>query len=152
MADFRAVRTPSFADVLDEALRLAAADAGGGAPAPTAAPAPFPYVPHPLLFARPLAAGTPRWPGLAEPPAPRPDHRLTDAQRQALHRLVDLGASLAANFTAAELRREYRQLAYRFHPDRHAEADMAERAALARSFAAATADYRLLRLVVEPRH
>lgn len=146
------MRAASFADVLDEALRLEMADAAGFAAAgPAPAPAP-PYVAHPFLFARPLTASAPHWLSPPDLPPVRPDHPLTDDQRQALERLIDLGASLAANFSAAELRREYRLLAYRFHPDRHAEAGDLERVGLARAFAAATADYRRLRLVVDPRH
>jgi hypothetical protein len=148
------VRAASFADVLDEALRLAVPDAGDFAGAGPATPPARPYVAHPFLFARPLTASMPRWLWLSQPETPpvRPDHPLTDHQRQALDRLVDLGASLAANFTAAELRREYRLLAFRYHPDRHAGAGELERTSLARAFAATTTDYRSLRAVVEPRH
>jgi hypothetical protein len=145
------VRAASFADVLDEALRLELADTGCAATGSAPATA-LPYVAHPFLFAQPLIATAPRWLSLQGQAPVRPDHALTDFQRQALDRLIDLGASLAANFTAAELRREYRLLAYRYHPDRHADAGEIERAGLARAFAAATADYRSLRAVVEPRH
>jgi DnaJ-class molecular chaperone len=57
-----------------------------------------------------------------------------------------------AGFTAEELRREYRQLALRFHPDRHADQSALEREQRARNFAEAADLYRCLRAVVAPRH
>lgn len=75
----------------------------------------------------------------------RPSVRLlTSEERRALDVLNALGAVLAEGFTAAELRRQYRLLARRIHPDRHPHAAADERVRLSRAFAAATDSYRLL--------
>lgn len=63
-----------------------------------------------------------------------------------------LGARLVPAFTASELRREYRQIARRIHPDRHPHATAAEHERLARQFSDATTAYRTLRATVEPTH
>lgn len=106
-----------------------------------------------FLFARPLTSPAPRWaPGGAATPATRRPHALTDVQRLALEGLVLLGAELTDAFTADDLRREYRRLARRYHPDGRADAGPLERAQMARSFAAAADDYRCLREVVATRH
>lgn len=72
---------------------------------------------------------------------------LTAQERRALDRLLLLGACLDEGFSAEELRREYRALALRLHPDRHASAPASDRAALAEAFARATASYRCLQAV-----
>jgi len=105
-----------------------------------------------FLFARPLTSAPPRWIGGEAPPPRRPPHPFTDVQRLAFERLVRLGADLADDFTAEDLRREYRQLARRYHPDGHAHCGALERAQLARCFVDAAEDYRCLREVVETRH
>lgn len=93
---------------------------------------------------------------VAEAPEPaevrRPVRTLSSVQQRALECLTALGARLVPDFTAAELRREYRQLARRVHPDRHPHASTEQHARLSREFSDATDAYRLLLGVVEPRH
>jgi hypothetical protein len=142
----------SFAQLLDDLL-------DGGAPAsftPPAAVAGSPFLftvrpPHPLLFFRIQSSGEAAVP--AEVHAlrsdmrrcsPRRAERLTDEERAALETLEALGVTLAPEFTAAELRRQYRLLARRIHPDRHPAAQPDERQRLSRAFAAATDSYRVL--------
>lgn len=142
--------------MLDEALARAARDAA-------AAPAPQPSGPAwawrsepPLgsafLFARPLTAATPRWTGGETRPPRRPAHVFTDVQRLAFERFVLLGADLTDDFSAEDLRREYRRLARRYHPDGYGDCSALEQAQRARSFVEAAEDYRCLREVVETRH
>lgn len=88
-------------------------------------------------------------PASAAVPPPRV---LTSEERQALTDLLALGAGLTEAFTATDLRREYRRLAFALHPDRHAQASPAERLRLGEAFARATAAYRRLLDVVHPRH
>lgn len=90
----------------------------------------------------------------AVPPisAPRTARVLTGAQQRAFDVLIAFQAKLTADFTAKDLRREYRLLALRLHPDRHQALTEAERALLSRRFADASASYRCLLLSVEPRH
>ena len=97
-----------------------------GAPVPPAAPAPA---------ARPRSTFVPS------------RRVLTVAEQRALDRLLLLGARLDDQFSADDLRREYRKLALRLHPDRHATAPAADRAVLAEAFARATASYRCLQAV-----
>lgn len=76
---------------------------------------------------------------------PRPARRLSAGQREALNSLRALGAvSLADDFSAADIKSAFRALARRYHPDRHPGLSDAERASLARSFAAACDAYRAL--------
>jgi len=78
-----------------------------------------------------------------EPPAPvKVD--LTVLERRAFDALNALGAGLDDSFTAATLRRAFRTLAHRYHPDRHPGSTAGERERLARFFAEATDHYRLL--------
>ena len=63
-----------------------------------------------------------------------------------------LGADLCDGFTADELRREFRELARRYHPDAHGDCCDLERAQLAQAFVEATEDYRCLCKVVWTRH
>ncbi len=106
----------------------------GGAPGRAAPGAPVPP-------ARPAPAAEPR---SAFVPARRV---LTVAEQRALDRLLLLGARLDDQFSADDLRREYRRLALRLHPDRHVTAPAADRATLAEAFARATASYRCLQAV-----
>ena len=142
------MRAPSFAHLLEEALRRTPAEP----PAPRAwSASPLPH-PATFLFSRPLTSAVPRWP---QPPVARPlrvRHALTPAQQAAVDRFAALGVSLAADFGADELRRAYRRLAQRYHPDRHAGADPGQRETLVRGFADAAAAYRCLRPLVDPRH
>jgi hypothetical protein len=66
--------------------------------------------------------------------------------RRALDQLRRCGAiDLGEDFTTDELRRAYRVLAKRYHPDRHPGATELERARLAEAFAEVTSAYRHLR-------
>jgi hypothetical protein len=145
---------PSFADVLDDMVRAAPAPDPG--PAPGGARRPAFGVPTALLFSRPLTSPTPRWPtaddGIRNAARPRPAHQLDADQRRAFDRLISMGSALPAGFTAEDLRDEYRRLARRFHPDRHARCTALERAQLARCFTEVADACRRLRPVVEPRH
>jgi hypothetical protein len=83
-------------------------------------------------------------------PAVTPPHRtsatrlLTAAQRDALNAMNELGAGLTPEFTTADLRRAFRSLARRCHPDARFDAGPAERARLTRVFAAMQDAYRCL--------
>ena len=88
---------------------------------------------------RPLATPAP------PPRLPRPARVLTAAQRAAVRQFVELGADLSDDFTDEELRRAFRALARRWHPDRHPGESPAEHARLARTFAAVMGAYRCLR-------
>jgi DnaJ-class molecular chaperone len=69
---------------------------------------------------------------------------LTVLEHKAFDALNALGADLDDAFTPETLRRAFRKLAHRYHPDRHSGSSAAERARLARLFAEATDHYRLL--------
>ena len=77
---------------------------------------------------------------------------LTDAQMRALETLRGLGAVLTDDFTAAELRREYRRLVRRVHPDSHPGSSRMEAERLSRQCAAATDSYQRLLASAESRH
>jgi DnaJ domain len=144
----------SFADVLDEALGRVAAEPGRTAvPSRTAwASRRAPQAATAFLFVRPLTAAAPRWPALAASGPRRPDHTFPSEERRAFNRLLDLGARLEANFSADDLRREYRRLAQLYHPDRHSGGSAVEQGSLGRTFADLTERYRCLRAFVEPSH
>lgn len=75
----------------------------------------------------------------------RPARRLSSRQRVALDCLRGFGAdALDESFTGPDLRTAFRALALRFHPDRHPEADEAERAYLSGAFGRITQAYRVL--------
>lgn len=155
-----------FADVLDDALNATAtrarwstgtAEANGK----TGTAGGFTLPPRdPFLFfslRRPTGAGTApacaAAPGRA--PAPAESRRwvrtLTRVQRHALETLNALGARLSSDFSLQELRREYRRLALRLHPDRHHDRNAAERERLSYAFGEATRHYReLLAAVAQP--
>ena len=89
-----------------------------------------------FTFERPLAAARPVAAAVAAPVAvelPRPAV-LTSLERRTLDDAPTLDA----------LRRAYRTLARRYHPDRHEGCGVAERDRLARLFAEATSHYRQL--------
>jgi len=144
--------------VLDEALARSVQERAHEPAASTASASSWAWRSEPplgsaFLFARPLTSAAPRRAaGAAQPRPRRPAHRLTDVQRAAFERMLLLGADLADDFTAEDLRREYRELARRYHPDGHARCGALEQAQLARSFAAAAEDYRILRELVDTRH
>ncbi len=147
----------TFADVLDDALGVTAGPAlpsSRGASTPTIQPVnPF------LFFTLPAAAGM-RGPyapapwkdtrnqAVAVAPEPaevrQPARSLTTAQQRALSLLTSCGARLTPDFTLQELRREYRQLARRIHPDRHNSCTPAERERLSRQFSELSDSYRNL--------
>lgn len=150
---------PDFRQILDEKLD----DAGFAWASRQEAPSAGTYRPGPrpvFLFgdlrsgftagpARPFAtSGASPWTpvyGAGPGAQTRPVRRLTPAQRQAVDALRALGADLLTDsFTDAEAKSAFRTLARRFHPDRHPGSSDAERARLARSFAAACAAYRTL--------
>lgn len=119
------------------------------APEPPASSA---SIPPEAASARPAQQAPPPHVTLPRPtPIVRARRVLTVKEQRALDRLLLLGARLDDHFSADELRREYRALALRLHPDRHAHAPVADRAVLAEAFARATASYRCLQAVHGPR-
>ena len=82
----------------------------------------------------------------------RAQRLLTDVQTLALETLRELGAALTADFTVVELRREYRRLVRRVHPDSHPGATRTETERLSRQFAAATDSYQRLLASAESSH
>jgi hypothetical protein len=75
-------------------------------------------------------------------PPPRP---LTPAQRVALDHLREAGAAnLDRSFTPDTLKQAFRQLALRYHPDRHPGCSEHERRRLAATFAGVHDAYRTL--------
>jgi hypothetical protein len=79
----------------------------------------------------------------------RPARCLTPSQQAAFDALRSLGAAtLASDFTDAELKRAFRELARTFHPDRHPGTTETERARLARAFASLCDAYRTLTTAV----
>lgn len=152
-ADSGQVRARSFTDVLDEALGRVDIEPSRVASPPRAwAAGSAPDAPAAFLFARPLTAAVARWPAVAAVAPRRPDHVFSEAERRAFNRLLDLGARLEANFSADDLRGEYRRLAQLYHPDRHRGGSDVEQGSLARTFAELTERYRRLRALVERRH
>jgi hypothetical protein len=113
-----------------------------GTPNVRSGAAPDPNHPHP-----PVPAGE-------VPPPPRPAAaskiRLTTLEARALAALNALGAELDT-LSPDSLRRAFRRLAQRYHPDRHPGSSAADTARLARQFAEATAHYRLLAAGLERR-
>jgi len=83
--------------------------------------------------------------GTTEPPTrPAATIQLTALEARAMAALNALGACLDDTISQDTLRRAFRRLARRYHPDRHPGIGGAETARLARLFADATAHYRLL--------
>jgi hypothetical protein len=69
---------------------------------------------------------------------------LNAGEKRALMALNALGADLGDDLSVATLRRAFRRLARRYHPDRHPGSSTAELERLARLFAEATGHYRVL--------
>ena len=65
-------------------------------------------------------------------------------EQQAFDTLAALGAGLSPSFTAIELRSAFRQLARRYHPDRHTGCSDDEKLRLGQAFARAREAYRVL--------
>lgn len=147
--------TATFAEVLDRTL--AAWPARAEAPPPVYASRVAPFLAtldghvvsiHATPYARrvaPAATGRPPATAPRPPRPPRPPREMTPAERDAARLMVELGADLPPDFTDDELRRAFRALARRWHPDRHPGATPAEHARLARTFTAVMTAYRCLR-------
>jgi hypothetical protein len=152
------VPAPSFAEVLDDALARARVHARRAVTWSAAAGAR--EAGDPFVFARPLSSGaawTRGYPQSAAPPPPPPrarveDRRLSVAEQHALAQLVTFGALLTESFSAGDLKREYRRLALRHHPDRRRAGAGQAVTDASTTFAAIAEAYRCLRRVVEPRH
>ena len=69
---------------------------------------------------------------------------LTPREQMALAALNDLGAGLDDRVSSEDVRRAFRRLAHRYHPDRHPGSSRAEQERLSRLFAEMTDHYRLL--------
>lgn len=71
--------------------------------------------------------------------------KLSARERHALNALNELGADLTfEHLSPSTLRRAFRRLAQRYHPDRHPHATADDQQRLARAFVEATAHYRVL--------
>jgi hypothetical protein len=143
----------AFGEILDRKLTDDVAVLGGIAGGPAAKMPVF----NPLFLkvgavpvfasgvSRPAACFAYAVQGVPAARAPRAPRRLAPGQQAALDCLRDLGAcTLPDDFTDAEAKRAFRLLARRYHPDRHPEADAAQRVHLAREFDRLTHAYRQL--------
>ena len=83
-------------------------------------------------------------------PTPAPKVKLGLRGMRALAGLNALGAGLDDTLTLNTLRRAFRQLAHRYHPDRHQGCSVAEQGQLARTLAEATEHYRVLVAAFRP--
>lgn len=143
------MRGQSFEEFLEEALR--AADEADGREQMWTRRLDAPVTSPLLIFATPVPPRRAPWAFTGEPRRRQP-HRLTVEQHAALESLTLLGADLPPGFTAEELRREYRRLARRYHPDGQQDGSALDRTQAARCFAQVVDAYRRLRLVVELAH
>ena len=84
-------------------------------------------------------------------PPPVPAIRLTRLEARAVEALNRMGAGLDDRVSLDTLRRAFRRLARRYHPDRHPGTSAVEQDRLARLFAEATDHYRLLAAALESR-
>ena len=118
---------------------------------------------HPFLFVEPrfffnatvyASLAGPAGARQTGPSVPAPDlfrpARPLVARREGALELGTLGADLPADFTAAELRRAFRALARRYHPDSRPGSSDATKTRLSRRFADLIEDYRRLRAALEP--
>jgi DnaJ-class molecular chaperone len=80
-----------------------------------------------------------------------PAIRLTRLEARALEALNRMGAGLDDRVSPDTLRRAFRRLARRYHPDRHPGTGPVDQDRLARLFAEATQHYRLLAAALESR-
>jgi hypothetical protein len=69
---------------------------------------------------------------------------LSPREQQAFDTLAALGAGLSPSFTSVELRSAFRQLARRYHPDRHTGCSDDEQSRLGQAFARARDAYHVL--------
>jgi hypothetical protein len=144
-----------FGDVLERALAAAAEGGRWAAPPerrPHAGPPPVPpfsFAAHPHPFLGVAARCRSRFPcaaygvpATAAPTRCRVPRQLSAAERRAANQLRRLGATgLDDDFSTADVKRAYRVLARRFHPDAHPDATDAERAYLADAFGRITTAY-----------
>jgi hypothetical protein len=79
-------------------------------------------------------------PGTGSPQVPT----LSLREQQAFDTLAALGAGLSPSFTSIELRSAFRQLARRYHPDRHIGCSDDDKSRLGHDFARARNAYRVL--------
>lgn len=155
---------PAFWDVLS--ARLGQVDApGAGMPRHEPAVSPFRATFDPglrfLLLGGGLVGSVPARSASGRPTTPgdglvdaspacggsRQRPRLNPRQRQALAFLRACGARLDEAFTEGQLKRAFRRLALRLHPDRHPAAPASERMRLASEFATVSDAYECLRSV-----
>jgi hypothetical protein len=156
----------AFGDVLDRVM-------GQSIPEPVARVSeawerPQAVAPNPFLFSRyavptfawvaPAAspAADLRFRSIAAPaatpvpsPEPRPLRALAPREQRALRQMIALGADLRPDFDAVELRRAFRILARRYHPDRHPDGTDEVKAGLSRTFAELAENHRCLLAVLE---
>jgi hypothetical protein len=93
-----------------------------------------------FFFEQPRAAAFAR----THVPAQEKRAKLSAREMQSLTALNALGADLGEDLPMIALRRAFRQLARRYHPDRHPGSSAAELQRLSRLFAEATEHYRVL--------
>lgn len=79
-------------------------------------------------------------------------HPLSAREREAFRHLAALGGDLGEAFTFDELRRAFRKLALRYHPDRHTGCGDHTRSQLAQTFAQARDAYQVLSAVFARVH
>ena len=94
----------------------------------------FAAAPRTAAPPRPIASEPPR-PSRVATHAVRPVPAFTPRQQAALDTLLRLGARIDRHFTGEQLRREFRTLAFQYHPDRHQRSSEHEQARMARLFA-----------------
>jgi len=153
-------RTVSFAQVLDETLAAASEPLNAGpmhrsyaaphvlgffdfsAPGRQPGAATVPSRAHSAASIWGLGADRPVSPQMSS--TPRVQRYLNTEERQALQDFATLGADLAPDFTDTELRAAFRDLARRYHPDRHPESDGAKKAYWSVLFARVHTAYRTL--------
>jgi hypothetical protein len=134
----------SFDELLDETLAASRFAQTGTLPRSYVAPQVLGFFDFSAPGRQPFAA--PRTWRPAPAPQPRRVPRLlTRSQHDALNELIALGAPLVRDFTDAELRTAFRDLARQFHPDRHPGCSGAEKTRLAGLFVRAHASYRVLK-------
>jgi hypothetical protein len=139
----------AFGEILDRKIGEVRRASAPPAPLPAALPTPL------FLFAtsarsfgcdiRRPAAGSAYGARRAAPRPAAPARAFSTADHRAAEDLRRFGADgLDGSFTDADLRRVYRLLARRFHPDAHPMASEGERAYLADAFGRITGAYRQL--------